>query len=102
MADDLAKVLLVLMKENGRGLYNAAGGEWINRYDFALRIAEIFNLRKSLIKRISSHNLNQPAPRPLNSGLRTDKICKEVGVSFSSVSQGLKIMKSQMDISSRE
>ena len=97
LADDLARALIVLFEKNGRGLYNAAGSELINRYDFALRIAEIFDLDSSLIEKATSDHLKQPAPRPLQSGLLIDKICSETGVHFSSVREGLLIMKKQME-----
>ena len=98
LADDLAKALLRLMEKDKYGVYHAAGSELINRYDFALKIAETFKLDNSLIRRISSEVLKQPAPRPLHSGLKIQKICQELGVSFGSVNEGLEIVKSQMGI----
>ncbi len=96
LADDLARALIVLFEKGGQGLYNTAGSELISRYDFALRVAEIFDLDSSLIKKATSGHLKQPAPRPLQSGLRIDKIHTEMGVSFSSIREGLFIMKEQM------
>jgi len=96
LADDLARALFVLFEKDGRGVYNAAGSELINRYDFALRVAEIFDLECSLIVKATSQYLDQPAPRPLQSGLRVDKIYREMGVTFSSVREGLFVMKNQM------
>jgi len=97
LADDLARALLVLFDRNGRGVYHAVGRESINRYDFALRIAEVFHLDSSLIVRATSDSLHQSAPRPLRSGLKTDKICREMGVAFSSVTDGLLVMRDQME-----
>ena len=97
LADDLARAVIVLFEKDGRGLYNTAGSELINRYDFALRIAEIFDLDSSLIEKTTSDYLKQPAPRPLRSGLRVDKIRIEMGVDFSPVREGLLKMKKQME-----
>jgi len=97
LADDLARVLIVLFEKDGRGLYNTAGSELISRYDFALRVAEIFDLDSSLIQKATSDHLKQPAPRPLQSGLRVDKIYREMGETFSSIREGLLIMKKQME-----
>ena len=96
LADDLARALIVLFEKDGRGLYNTAGSELISRYDFALRIADIFDFDSSLIKKATSDYLRQPAPRPLHSGLCVDKIRSEMGVSFSSIREGLFVMKEQM------
>ena len=92
LADDLARALIILFEKEAQGLYNAAGSELINRYDFALRIAEIFDLDSSLIEKATSDHLKQPAPRPLQSGLLVDKICSEMGVHFSSVREGLSLI----------
>ena len=96
-ADDLAKALLVLFERNGIGIYHTSGSETINRYDFTLRVAEVFQLDSSLIKKTTSDRLKQPAPRPLKSGLRIDKIWRELGVTFSSVMEGLQVLKKQME-----
>ena len=96
LADDLARALIVLYEKDARGLYNTVGSEWLSRYDFAIRIAEIFKLDASLIVRITTAELNQDANRPLRSGLRIDKIRRGFGVEFSSVSEGLRIVKQQM------
>jgi dTDP-4-dehydrorhamnose reductase len=98
LADDLAKAILSLVAENKKGIYHAAGREWISRYEFALHIAEIFQFDKSLIRRTSSHALNQPAPRPLLSGLKIHKIFQDIGARFTSIKEGLEIVKSQMEI----
>lgn len=96
LADDLAGALIVLFEKDGRGLYNTAGGECLSRYDFATRTAEIFELDASLVARITTAELDQDAKRPLRSGLRIDKIRGEFGVEFSSVTEGLRIVKQQM------
>ena len=96
LADDLARALIVLFEKDGRRLYNTAGSEYLSRYDFAIRTAEIFKLDVSLIERITTAELNQDAIRPLSSGLRIDKIHRKFGVEFSSISEGLRIVKQQM------
>ncbi len=51
------------------GIYNIGGAELLSRYEFCLRIAEYFKLKKELILPVTTKELNQPALRPLNSGL---------------------------------
>ena len=43
----------------------------ISRYEFALKIAESFNLKKDLIEPIKTAELKQTAMRPLKGGLST-------------------------------
>ena len=46
----------------------------ISRYEFAKLIAKKFSLKDSLIKPVLTSELNQPARRPLQSGLSTEKL----------------------------
>tara|TARA_A100001011_G_C14159407_1_gene777571 strand:- start:74 stop:943 length:870 start_codon:yes stop_codon:yes gene_type:complete len=46
----------------------------ISRYEFARLIAKKFSLNESLIKPVLTSELNQPARRPLQSGLSTEKL----------------------------
>ena len=54
------------------GLLHWGDGDWINRYEFANKIADVFNLKKSLIKPIKTSELDQTARRPLKGGLDSD------------------------------
>ncbi len=51
------------------GLVHWGDGDWISRYDFAIKIADIFNLKKTLVKPIKTSELDQTAKRPLKGGL---------------------------------
>ena len=53
------------------GLIHWGDSDWMSRFDFAKKIADIFNLKKSLIKPIKSSELSQTAARPLKGGLDT-------------------------------
>ena len=73
-------MLLALVEQDAQGVFHTAGGESLSRYDFALRIAERFALDPSLIRPVLSADLRQPAPRPVHSGLRVDKVARVTGV----------------------
>ena len=53
------------------GLLHWGDGDWISRYEFANKIADVFNLKKSLIKPIKTSELDQTATRPLKGGLES-------------------------------
>ncbi len=57
-----------------RGLFVATGPETINRYDFTMQIADVFNLDKSLFEPVRTKELGQIANRPLNNGTNSLKI----------------------------
>ena len=50
--------------------------EFISRYEFAKMIAKHYKLETGLISPKSTEELGQVAPRPLKSGLISDKIVK--------------------------
>jgi len=76
----LAEAIKLLIVMNCEGLFHYGGADFISRYHFALRIAKVFKLDSSPIKRISTDELNQDANRPLRSGLTTHKIEETVGI----------------------
>ncbi|MBN1895363.1 sugar nucleotide-binding protein, partial [bacterium] len=96
LADDLAGALLCLYEKKKTGIYHAAGEGLMNRYEFALRIARVFGLDESLIRRTQSGAFRQPAPRPMKSGLKTEKLKKDTGYSLMDAEEGLRILKEQM------
>mgnify|MGYP002525395259 FL=1 len=78
------------------GTHHYGGDRVMNRYEFAHIIADIFELDASLIKPIKTVELNQDAPRPLKSGMKTDKIEKELGIRPKSVETCLKEIRNQL------
>lgn len=96
LADDLAYGIIRGLDLGKTGIYNIAGRDIASRYDFALRIARAFALDESLITPIKTAQLRQPAPRPLKSGLITLKAEVELGISPSTIEQGLAVVKNQI------
>ncbi len=100
-ADDLAGALLKLCASGATGLYHFAGGEFLSRWQMAIEIARKFDLNTELITPIITSELNQPAPRPLRSGLKTKKIGRLLGVRPLSFREGLNHLAEQMVISKK-
>ncbi|MBN2413674.1 SDR family oxidoreductase [candidate division KSB1 bacterium] len=94
LADELAEGIWTLIKSGYSGILNIAGREIINRYEFAVRIAEVFGFDRDLITAVTTAEFNQPAPRPLNSGLIVDKALNELNIVLSDVVEGLHKFKS--------
>jgi len=61
------------IEKNTEGIYHGAGAEFINRYDYVNKIADIFGLDKNLIQEVKLKDLKLKAKRPEKGGLRTDK-----------------------------
>ena len=90
LADGLAECLMMAVVMNARGVYNYAGTDLNNRYEFALQIADYFGYEKSLISPCKTSDLNQAAPRPMKSGLITDKVVNDLHIRLYDTRAGLK------------
>ncbi len=93
LADNCAEALVEMAKKGLLGIYHLVGDEAINRHDFALRVAEIFDLDPKFIKPGTSAELNLPAKRPKDISLRIDKAKKDLDTKLLNVGEGLKKMK---------
>lgn len=93
LADELAEAIWKLIACDGRGVYHIAGSEITDRHTVALQVANVFDLDAGLIQAIRTEQLQQPAPRPMQSGLVVDKALRELGVRLSNVEDGLRRLR---------
>ncbi|MDZ7267171.1 MAG: dTDP-4-dehydrorhamnose reductase [candidate division KSB1 bacterium] len=93
LASELAAALRVLAEAGRDGIYHICGREIIDRYHFALKIAEVFALNARLIAPIRTVDLKQQAPRPMHSGFDISKAVQELGIAMSGVVEGLQKFK---------
>ncbi len=98
LADNLAEALLALSRPERQGLYHTAGKTCLNRFEFAKKIAEMFEFDGSLIKPVTSDVLKQVAERPKRCCLNVSKAERELGVRFLTVEEGLMKMKEQITL----
>lgn len=98
LSDNIADAIIKLCQKNIIGIYNVGSSEFINRYEFALKISRIFNLNQKLITPITTTELKQKAQRPLLSGLKTDKIKNNINIKLFSCYEGLNILKKQLSL----
>jgi len=96
MIDDLAFGTLKIAEKGCTGIYNIAGSDILSRFDFAMKMCEVFKLNKELVSPITTASLNQPAPRPLKSGLITLKMESELGFRTMDSLEGLRLLKVQL------
>jgi dTDP-4-dehydrorhamnose reductase len=98
MVDDLAFALLQIVDRNRTGIFNVCGSEYLSRYEFALKLANIFEFDKSLIIPIKTSELHQAAERPMCSSFITLKAETELAIKPLNVAEGLYMLKSQLGI----
>ena len=96
--DDLVQAINKIIEFKKTGVYNIGGKEFLSRLEFTKRIAEFFNLDKNLITPITTEELNQPARRPLNSGLWILKAETELGYKPHTIDESLSVMKKELGL----
>jgi dTDP-4-dehydrorhamnose reductase len=73
---DLAEQITKLLEADEHGVFHTAGATKISRFDFACKIAKIFQLDNHNIIPIKSSELNWIAQRPMDSSLDISRISK--------------------------
>ena len=98
MVDDLGWALVKMVDLNKSGIYNVCGSEYLSRYEFAVKLAEIFGFNENLIKPIKTTDLNQAASRPMNSSFILLKAKTDLDLKPLNVTEGLSLLKVQLGL----
>ena len=96
--DDLAQACLLSIQNQAYGIFHVSSNELLSVYDMALQIADVFNLDASLIKRVSTKQLNQTAKRPPKTGFNLEKAHKILNFPLLSFKNRLQVFKNQIVI----
>ena len=79
------------------GLYHCTSKDSISKFDFGIKMASVFNLSISNIKKISVDSMNFKANRPKNMALNSKKLSSVLGCVLPTASDAIKLMKDQYD-----
>ncbi len=79
LAEDLARAIWGLTSRDAAGLFHVSGAERVSRLEWALDVARHFGLDPAGLHPVSTAELRQAAPRPLNSGFVCDRLEAELG-----------------------
>jgi len=90
LVNDLAMILLDMLEKKLHGLFHVVAHDSINKYDFGLKLANLFGLDDNLIIPTTSLNANLLASRSPKLTLCTDKLAGALGNYPPSIDQGLK------------
>ncbi len=91
--DDLSEAIHRLIVKREYGLFHITGNEICSRIEFAKKIAKTFGLDASLIQEIATSELNQKAPRPMNSTFNLDRLSNVLDWLPGNLDQSLKSLK---------
>jgi dTDP-4-dehydrorhamnose reductase len=95
--NELVEGVVKIYEKDVKGLLHFGGGEKVSRYEFALKVAEVFGYDESLIKPIKSSELGWKAKRPKDTSLNSDKVKKLLGVKLKRVDECLNEIKSSLE-----
>lgn len=96
IVDNLAFGILKVIESERSGIFNIAGKDIESRLDFTNKLCDVFGYDKGLINTIKTALLNQPAARPLNSGLVTLKVQSELQFKPFDTMEALQLLKFQL------
>ncbi len=88
-----AEVIWEVIRQQRTGIYHAAGKDHLSLYQFALQVAEIFDLDARLITPVPDSYFPEIAPRPRDTSFDTSKMEMELGIKSVGVKDGLLRMK---------
>lgn len=95
-AEDLAAATIELALSDHKGLFHISGPEYLSVYDFALRVAEVFDLDATLLTAVETVTTVQSGQRPMKTGFDLSKVQRAIAYHPCDVQTGLQRMKQRM------
>jgi dTDP-4-dehydrorhamnose reductase len=89
--EDLADGIFRMITRSATGVFHLSGQEVLTPYAMAIRAAAYLRGDASLIVRTDTASFQQPAKRPLRTGLCIDKAREQLGFSPRSFEEGLRL-----------
>jgi len=90
---NLAEMLLEIAERRITGILHTAGATRVSRQEFALKLAEVFNLNMDLIKSAKMNEMPWKAKRPKDSSLNVSRALALLNAKPLKLNQALGIMR---------
>jgi len=94
LIQDLLEIILSLVGRDARGLFHVCGCDRVSKFEFALKMAEVFGLYSGNLWPASISQAGLRAPRPHDMSLSCRKMEGLLGFSAPSLDAGLRKLKS--------
>lgn len=85
----LVNFLIEIIEEGKEGIFNIAAEDSCSKYDFGMKLAEEFNLNKSLISAISVDDAGLQVKRPKNMSINISKVKKTFKNSIPTIDESI-------------
>lgn len=92
---DLARALVEMCLADASGVFHMGGQTYLTREELVRHVAAHFDLSDEGVSTMTTAEANQAAPRPLRSGLRTERIQAQLGWTPCDLDEGLRRMAAE-------
>lgn len=97
-SEDLAAASVALAERGAGGLFHVAGAAVLSRYAFARLACQVFGIDAAGLEPVPTAALGQRAPRPLQGGLRIEKVQRLLGATrLRPAEAGLRAMREALE-----
>jgi len=96
---NLAEMILDACERRLTGLYHMAGRSRVSRYEFAVKLARVFDLDEDLIRKACMHEMRWKARRPRDSSLDVSRAMRSLRVKPLSLSEALNVLREELGLS---
>lgn len=90
LVNDLAEIIYKAVVENLTGLYHVCATGCISKYEFGVKLKEIFELGSGDINKVHSDTMNFKAKRSRHMGMSNEKIEKILGIKIRTPEESIK------------
>lgn len=90
LVNDLAEIIYKAVVENLTGLYHVCATGCISKYEFGVKLKEIFELGSGDINKVHSDTMNFKAKRSRHMGMSNEKIKKILGIKIRTPEESIK------------
>ena len=96
---DLSKLILEIAQSDYRGVLHLASNDVLSKFEFAVKVSDIFHLNKNLITKGTSNDIDLIATRPRNTSLSNKKSQKILNAKINSLNESLITIKNNFETS---
>lgn len=97
LVNDLAEIIYKALEADLCGLYHVCATGCISKYEFGIRLREIFNLHTGNINRTQSETMHFKAKRSKHMGMSNEKIRQSLGIKIRTPEESIKEFKRLYD-----
>ena len=95
LVERVVTIVHSLVKKRAKGVFNVVGSERLSKFEFGLRVADVFGLNKDLIERGAIARMPELVRRPKDMSLSCEKVVDALNEEVGSVDEHLRRLNEQ-------